>query len=475
MIRLQLLRSLSGFAALTLLAVPGSPAQSPVHAWLTSADGGALLSAQPPVQWTSTPAPLDIAVQDEQRFQTIDGFGHTLTGGSAQLLMAMSPAARHSLLLELFGSGPDDVHTSYLRLSLGSSDMNDHAWTYDDLPAGATDPSLKHFSLAPDDKDVVPVLKEVLAIQPGISIVASPWSAPAWMKTNDALKGGTLQPNFYEVYANYFVKYLQAMRSRGIHITAVTPQNEPENDHNLPSMLLTAKQEAAFIGTALGPALRAAHLDTKIIAFDHNCDHPEYPEAVLGDPVAGPFTDGAGFHLYLGSITALTTVHDLFPSKNIYFTEQMVIPDRRHPEDTSIAQPTARILIGALRNWSRNVLLWNLAADSQNGPHTPDGGCPMCTGALTLNADHVTRLTAFYTAAHASKFVPPGSTRIYSTEPATADAPSTLRNVAFLTPDHHHVVIVSNLADAAQHFTISEGGHSAPEDLPARSVATYVW
>ena len=214
----------------------------------------------------------------------MDGFGHAITGGSAQLLMGMSAPARAALLQELFGHGPNDLATSYIRISVGASDMNDHVYTYDDLPAGETDPELRHFKLGEDETYVLPVLKQVLAINPRLKILASPWTAPAWMKDNGRVKAGTLKPEFYGVYAHYLVRYLQAMQAQGIAIDTLTLENEPENDNNTPSMLLTAAQEAELIGKHLGPAMAAAGLKTKIVAFDHNCDHPNYPIDVLNDP-----------------------------------------------------------------------------------------------------------------------------------------------------------------------------------------------
>jgi glucosylceramidase len=410
-----------------------------------------------------------IEVDDSKHFQTMDGFGHALTGGSAQLLMKMSPPARKALLQELFGDGSADIHTSYLRVTVGASDMNDHVFTYDDMPDGQVDPELRKFSLAEDQKDVIPILREILAIQPGIKILASPWSPPVWMKDNGSFRGGSLKPEYYAVYARYWVKYLQGMEANGIRIDALTPQNEPENSNNTPSLLMTADQEATFIGKYLGPALAAAGLRTKIIAFDHNCDHPIYSETVLRDPDAARYTDGSGFHLYLGKIDALTEVHDAFPSKNIYFTEQMVIPDRRKANQ-SIAEPVARLIIGAPENWSRTVLLWNLAADPHNGPHTSDGGCPVCTGALTLDGDSVKRLVAYYTTAHASKFVPPGSVRIAS--PAGQDS---LPHVAFRTPQGVHVLIVSNPGSGSHEVRIRVAAREAIATLDAGAVATYVW
>ncbi len=441
-----------------------------VDVWLTTADRANLLKKQATLTWkrAEAPASSDIPLNDSERFQTMDGFGHALTGGSAQLLMKMTPGARSALLRELFGNGPNDIATSYIRVSVGASDMNDHVYTYDDMPAGDSDPELKHFSLSEDERYVIPVLKEIVAIQPRIRILASPWTAPSWMKDNDAVKAGHLKPENYGAYAIYLVKYVQGMRAHGIAIDALTPQNEPENPKNTPSMVMTSAEEAEFIGRHLGPQIARAGLKTRIIDFDHNCDHPEYAINLLKNTAAARYVDGSGFHLYLGEIGAMSIVHSAAPDKNLYFTEQMVVPKPNDPR-LLIAEPVARLIIGAPENWSRNVLLWNLAADPQNGPHTNDGGCPVCTGALTLDGDHVTRLVAYYTAAHASKFVPAGSIRIGST------AGGALPHVAFQTPDKHHILIVSNTTAAGSQFNIRYKRKVALATLPAGAVATFVW
>jgi glucosylceramidase len=443
-------------------------AQRPVTVWLTTPDKKHLLEKQEPVAWQDGPAKNDAIVIDEARvYQTINGFGHTLTGGSAQLLMRMSQPARRKLLEELFGQGEEDISINYLRVTVGASDMNDFVYTYDDIPSGKPDPKLIHFTLAEDDRAVIPILREILSIQPGIKILASPWTAPFWMKDSRAAKGGTLMRQYYGVYARYLVLYLQAMRARGITVDALTPQNEPENPNNTPSMTLTAKQEAEFIGQFLGPAITGAGLKTKIIAFDHNCDHPEYPETVLRDPEAAQYTDGSGFHLYRGNMNSLTEIHDMFPAKNVYFTEQMTVA----PKGTMpLAGPVAKLIIGAPANWSRNVLLWNLAADADNGPHTLDGGCPMCSGALTIVGDHATRLVAYYAVAHASKFVPSGSVRIDSGSEAAV-----LPHVAFRTPAGQLVLIVANLSMVPKEFAIAFHGKIAHFQLGSGAVATCVW
>lgn len=448
-----------------------------VAQWLTTADRAQLLTEQAehaPLQPRDTQTKT-IEIRDEAKEQSIDGFGFALTGGSAQLIHAMDPAARHKLLEEIFGRGPGQDGVSYLRVSIGASDMNDHVFTYDDTPAGTTDPALQHFTLAEDEKDLIPVLREILTISPRLPILASPWTAPSWMKTNGAPKGGHLKPEFYGVYAQYFVRYLQAMQAHGIPVAAITMQNEPLNPKNTPSMVLDATEEGAFLRDALGPALRSAGLTQHVILFDHNCNHPDYPISILDDPKARVFADGSGFHLYEGDISALSTVHDAYPQKNLYFTEQMVIEEKRDGVLRPVADPVARVVIGAMRNWSRNVLLWNLAADPSFGPHTPDGGCPICQGAITIDSSQapghqVTRNIAFYTIAHASRFVPPGSVRVDSTE-ADAD----LANVAWRTPGGGHVLLVTNTGTAARSFTVGVGQQQFSAALDAGSVSTFVW
>ncbi|HEV2710359.1 MAG TPA: glycoside hydrolase family 30 beta sandwich domain-containing protein [Edaphobacter sp.] len=445
-------------------------AQKNATFWLTTPDKSSLLQLQSTSLRFTKPAGSNptIDVDDKQTFQAIDGFGFALTGGSAQLIMHMDPAKRAALLQELFTDTGNNISISYLRVSIGSSDMNDHVYSYDDLPKGQTDPDMAKFSLAPDRDDVIPVLKQILAINPKIKILGSPWSAPFWMKTNGGAKGGVLKPEYFAAYAAYFVKYIQRMKAEGIPIDAVTIQNEPLNENNTPSMLMLAPEEADFIKNDLGPDFAKAGIKTKIILYDHNLDHPAYPLSILRDPAANKYIDGTGFHLYGGTVDAMTEVHNDFPEKNLYFTEQMVI--NLHDGDTmKISEPVAKIVIGASRNWSKNVLLWNLAADSQFGPHTSNGGCPVCQGAITIDGNNVTRNLAYYTIAQASKFVPPGSTRIGSNNL------DNLPNVAFKTLNGKVVLLVSNLSDSSQTFNVRYRGKAFSAVLGAGAVATYIW
>lgn len=461
----------NSLALLALTFVPlSSYAQKEASIWLTNPDRSALFQLQSaPTPFTSSPAkdPV-IDVDDTKTFQAIDGFGFAVTGGSAQLLMRMDPAARAAILHELYADDGNNIGSSYIRVSVGASDMNDHVYSYDDMPEGQTDQSMAKFSLDPDRADVIPVLKEILAINPKIKILASPWSAPLWMKTSGVARGGVLKPEYFGAYADYFVKYIQGMQAAGIPIDTLTIQNEPLNEKNTPSMLMLESEQEDFIKNHLGPAFKKAGIKTKIVLYDHNLDHPLYPLTILRDPAANKYIDGTGFHLYGGKVDAMTQVHDEFPKKNIYFTEQSVTEHSGSP-DINLSKPVARVIIGVSRNWSKNILLWNLAADPQNGPHTNDGGCTGCVGAITIDGDKVTRQVAFYTLAHASKFVRPGSVRIGSNDLEQ------LPNVAFKTPKGEKVLIVSNISGAAQTFSVRDHGKSFTTSLNAGSVATYVW
>ncbi len=443
--------------------------QRDVQLWLTTADRSSLFALQPrPLQFSESRDALPVIdVNDIAQYQPIDGFGFALTGGSAQLLMRMEPAQRNSLLKELFATQGNDIGVSYLRVSIGASDMNDHVFSYDDLPAGETDVDLARFSVAPDRADVIPILKEILAIVPGIKILGSPWSAPAWMKTNGKSKGGNLKPEFYGVYANYLVKYIEGMKAEGLTIDAITIENEPLNPKNTPSMVVFAPEQAALIAKYLGPAFQKADIRTKILLYDHNPDVPSYPLSILADPDAGKYVDGTAFHLYDGQASTFTNVHDEYPNKNLYMTEQSI--GGRPSGPLGIAAAVSRVLIGATRNWSRNVLLWNLAADLNYGPHTNDGGCTMCQGAITLDGNNVTRNLAYYALAHFSKFVRPGSVRVGSNDLEQ------LSNVAFLTSDGKMVLVVSNTGNFPKTFAVTYHGRSFTSTLPEESVGTYVW
>ena len=440
-----------------------------VDFWLTKGDQSVLLQKQNAVLAFGTTANVyqNIEINSKQTYQTIDGFGYSLTGGSAEVINQLNNSKKKALLQELFGSGENDIAISYLRISIGASDLNASSFSYDDMPNGATDIDLKHFSLAPDKKDLIPLLKEILAINPKIKIMATPWSAPVWMKTNNSFIGGELKPEYYNVYAQYFVKYLQQMKLEGITVDAITPQNEPLHGGNNPSLLMSSTQQANFIKNSLGPAFKTSNLKTKIILYDHNCDKPEYPINVLKDKAAFPFIDGTAFHLYAGDISALTKVHDAFPTKNVYFTEQWTSATGEFAGD--LKWHLQNVIVGSIRNWSKNALEWNLANNASFGPHTP-GGCNACKGAITINnSDSFERNVAYYIIAHASKFVPDGSVRIGSNNVGD------LTNVAFKTPSGKKVLVVVNIGATSALFNIKYDEKWVTSSLDAGAVGTYVW
>ena len=441
--------------------------QSPSF-WLTDPKSGILFQKQAEPSSGSGIPTAQFNLYPDSTFQSMDGFGFTLSQGSASHLLAMSDSARQSVLQELFGSGEKDIRISYLRLAVAASDLNAFPFSYNDLKdPRATDPTLSQFSLSYDTLDVLPILKQIMAVNPQIKLMASPWSPPTWMKDNRDTRGGSLLPEFESSYAQYLVKYIQEMDKRGFTIDALTIQNEPLHPGNNPSLLMLADQQARFIGQHLGPAFRQAGIQTKIVIYDHNADRPDYPISVLSDPKANPFIDGAAFHLYGGQIEALSEVHRAFPDKHLYFTEQWVGAPGNLEGD--IAWHVKNLLIGAPRNWAKTVLEWNLSSNPELTPHTNRGGCDRCLGAITLDGDAVTRNPAYYVIAHASKFVDPGSYRIGST------LPEGLPNVAFLRADGKQVLIVQNESKATKQFEIRSGKQHFKASLPAGATGTWLW
>jgi glucosylceramidase len=438
-----------------------------IDAWQTTANQSSLLQKKNTTIGFSTTSNFypNIEVDSTITYQTIDGFGYCLTGGSAYLLNHMDVASRSSVLNELFGRADNSIGVSYLRVSIGSSDLDASVFSYNDLPAGQTDIDQTKFSIAPDKVNLIPVLKEILAINPDIKILGSPWSPPLWMKDNNNSIGGSLKPEYYASYAKYFVKYIQAMKAEGIPIDAITLQNEPLFGGNNPSMVMQAIDEARFIKNFLGPAFQAAGITTKIIVYDHNCDRPDYPITILNDPAAAQYVEGSAFHLYGGDVSAMTTVHSAHPDKNLYFTEQWT--GSKETFDGDLLWHIKNVIIGTMNNWSKVALEWNLANDPGFGPHTP-GGCSECKGALTISGSTFSRNVSYYIVAHASKFVPTGSKRIFSS------SSTTLPNVAFLTPSGKKVMIVLN-EGAATNFNIKYNAKWAVVPINASSVLTLIW
>ncbi len=383
-----------------------------VQAWVTSADQSRLLLREPDVSFQSgTEASHSIVVDAHIRYQQMVGFGAALTDASAWLIQTrMNPEQREALLQDLFGRS-GGVGLSFTRLTIGASDFSRSHYSFDDMPAGQSDLALAHFSIAPNRADVMPVIKRALTINPSLRVMASPWSAPGWMKTTDSLIAGTLRPDAYGVFADYLLRYLDAYSAEGVPIFALTLQNEPHFEPgDYPGMRLDPAARAALIGKYLGPKLAKRGSATRILDWDHNWDLPEQPLAVLADPVARQYVAGVAWHCYGGAAPAQSVVHDAYPDKETYFTECSGGDWSPH----ALLSATRDVIIGSVRGWAKGVLLWNLALDENRGPHT--GGCTDCSGVVTINSvsGAVTRNPEYYALAHLSRFVHPGAYRIAS-------------------------------------------------------------
>ena len=436
--------------------------------WLTMPDKSVVLQQQYQDTATQLSNTVELNIDPSKTYQEMDGFGFTLTGGSAMHISNMSAAARQQLLQELYGTGPNDIGISYIRISVGASDLDEKVFSYNDLPAGQTDVNLQKFDLGYDKLYLIPVLQQILKINPKIKILGSPWSPPVWMKTNGDTRGGSLKPEFYGAYSKYLARYIREMKNNGITIDALTVQNEPLHPGNNPSLLMVAEDQKVFVRDHLGPLFRKEGIKTKIIVYDHNADRPDYPITILDDPEAAKYIDGSAFHLYGGTIDAISKVHDAHPTKNLYFTEQWVGAPGNF--DKELTWHTENLIIGAPRNWCKTVLEWNLAADENQDPHTDRGGCDRCLGAVTIDGDVVTREPAYYIIAHASKFVRPGSVRVDS------NLPDGLPNVAYKTPQGKIVAIVQNTAKEDRRVQLNAGaGKPVWVNLKAGAVATIVF
>jgi glucosylceramidase len=417
-----------------------------------------------------SPGTPTIQVDESQTFQEIDGFGAALTDSSAWLLgTRLDPATRATIMARLFDPLAG-IGLSYVRLPMGASDFALSNYTYDDLPAGQTDPSLTSFSIDHDRAYILPVLKQALALSPRLKVMGSPWSAPAWMKTSNSLFGGSLEPAAYPAYAAYFARFVQAYTAEGVPIDAVTVQNEPHVESaSYPSMRLEPAEAATFVRDDLGPAFARAGIGTKLVVWDHNWDEPAYPISVLDDAGARPYLAGSAFQCYAGDVTAQSTVQVAYPGKDIYSTE---CSGGGWSTDfgTNLRWDMRNLVIGATRNWARTVLFWNLALDSQSGPQ--NGGCANCRGVITLkSASAVTYHVEYYALGHASKFVAPGAHRIAS----TGGVGTGLQHVAFRNMDGSKALLVLNDGAGKQAFAVAWGGRAFSTTLPAGAVATFTW
>ncbi|MEU1346200.1 ricin-type beta-trefoil lectin domain protein [Streptomyces sp. NPDC005795] len=414
----------------------------------------------------------NITVDENTRYQTFTGGGASFTDTAAYLMKssgALSQATRDATMKKLF-SPTEGIGLSFVRNPMGGSDLARYGYTYDDMPAGQTDPSLAHFSIAHDLEDVLPLTKQAKQLNPALTTVASPWTAPAWMKDSGQLNGGWLKAENYGAYADYFVRYLQAYRDQGVPVDYVTAQNEPTCCGGYPSMSWNGSGLAYFTKSELLPKLASAGLATKVLAHDWNWDtYDAYAAATVDDAAVRdhPNFGGVAWHGYGGDIAKQTTVHERYPSMDAFQTE--------HSGGTWIADQQREDMMNIIdytRNWAKSVTKWSLAVDQNRGPH--NGGCGTCDGLITVHdgdsrSGQVDYTIEYYTMGHLTKFVRPGASRISST------ASSTVPNVAWRNPDGSKALIAYNGGGSAQQVTVNWGGQKFTYSLPARTSATFTW
>lgn len=415
-------------------------------------------------------------------YQEMDGFGAAVTGSSCYNLMQMSPTDRRKFLIETF-SDKDGLGFSYVRISIGCSDFSLSEYTCCDTQG------IENFALQEEEKKyIIPILKDILAINPAIKILGSPWTCPRWMKVNNLQErkpfnswtSGQLNPDYYRDYATYFVKWIQAFEKEGIKIYSVTPQNEPLNRRNSASLFMGWEEEQAFVRDALGPALKSAGLNTKIYAFDHNYNYDnmpeqlEYPVKIYEDETAASFLTGAAYHNYGGRREELNNIQRKRPDKELIFTETSIGTwnDGRNLKKR-LMEDMREVALGTVNNWCKGVIVWNLMLDSERGPWR-EGGCKTCYGAVDISRDDyktITRNSHYYVIGHLSSVVKPGAVRIES----TGSVEEGLMCSAFENPDGTIAFVLLNEKNTDSRLTVTDGKNYINCVVPAESVTSYRW
>jgi glucosylceramidase len=410
-------------------------------------------------------------VSPANMYQSVEGFGAAMTDSSAWLIDQKMNASQRDQLMRALFSTLDGIGLNYVRVPMGASDFTASGfYTYNDLTPGQTDPAQNQFSISHDQAYIIPALLQAKGINDQLKLMASPWSAPAWMKTNGSLFGGSLQQQWYGSYAIYFERFLNAYEAAGLPIAAVSLQNEPAfNPGDYPAMLMSAHEQLDLIRNHIGPTFAAANIDTKILIYDHNWDNINFADTILSDPIARDYVAGTAFHGYAGSVAAQSDLHALHPDKGIYFTE-ITGGDFAPNFADNLVWGTRNIIIGNLRNWGRTALYWNLALDENSGPHL--NGCDDCRGVVTIDSGtgNFEFNEEYYTLAHASKFIQQGARRIDSDS-----LDNVVETVAFQNPSGSRVLVALNPSQITRTIRIVENGQHASYSMPAQSVATFVW
>ncbi|MBT2764374.1 glycoside hydrolase family 30 beta sandwich domain-containing protein [Paenibacillus sp. ISL-20] len=392
-----------------------------------------------------------IVIDEEQMFQEMDGFGASFTDSAAYLIhQVLETQQRSELMTRLFDPN-EGIGLSVLRQPMGASDYARDFYSYNDMPEGQTDVELNQFSIAHDEKDIIPLLKEALRLNPDIKLMGSPWSPPGWMKTSGSMIDGELKSEYYAVYADYFVRYIQGYEANGLPIYAITPQNEAlYSPGHYPGMIMLPEAQSDFIKNHLKPQFVENDIDTKILCYDHNWDKPDYPLTVFEQ--AGDAVDGVAWHWYGGKPSAQSEVFEAFPGKEVHFTEGS--GGEWIPPFEQAFSNVMRTGIEILRNHSKSYVLWNMALDENNGPTVPGFGKSTCRGIVTVNQQtkELTYTLDYYALAHFSKVIRPKAVRIAST------SNESIRSVAFKNTDGSIAIVLFNDSEQEENAALHMQG-----------------
>ena len=455
------------------LCAPAWAAGEPVTVVQTTVSLRDALTVKAPQRFTARPArgSVVIRVNPNVRYQQITGFGAAMTDSSAWLLYdELTPEWRAATMNLLFG--PAGIDLNFLRIPIGASDytVSPAPYSYDDLPTGRTDPAMADFSIEHDEAYVIPALREALAVNPGMLTLANPWSAPPWMKANGTFDNvalaGSVQPQYYQALAQYFVKFIEGYQGQGVPIDAITPMNEPNSSSTWPGSALTPSDDATFLPQYLAPALGAAGLHPTIYGDDDT--ELADAQALLSGSAASTL-GGIAFHCYQG-MGQMTSLHDEYPSEPIILSECSpgIIP-----------YATAEVPIDATRNWASGVQLWNLALDTSGGPYETAMGCPGCTGVATVNTQTHTPSFGlnYYQFGQTSKYVQPGAVRIDSTRLVSDSLGVTpgVDDVAFINPDGSKVLVAYNSRPRRARLAVQWHGRFVNWGLPGLGTVTLIW
>jgi glucosylceramidase len=454
---------------------PTTPPPTATVTQTTSDLFDALTSKRPRV-WVSTPAPGSqvIAVNGQVRYQKITGFGAAMTDSSAYLLQdQLTPEAHTTAMQALFGQ--PGIHLNFVRIPMGASDFSatETPYTYDDVPAGQTDPTLASFSIAHDQAYIIPALQAMLVQNPKIITYANPWTPPPWMKANGlygnlGAAGRTMQA-FYPALAQYFVRFIQSYATFGIPIDDISIQNEPHTAASWPSSAFPAAAETQFLTHDLAPALQAAGLSPRLYGLEETAN-PTDEQTLFAGPAA-PYFSGIAFHCY-GGMAGFTAFHQAFPTVPIAVTEC---------SPGIINYSAAEVAIDATNNWASVATLWNLALDTTGGPvEPPDSGCRGCTGVIRVNdtTHQASYGLNYFEFGQISKFVVPGAVRIASTRLVADDGKNVtpgLDDVAFINPSGKKVLVAYNSAPTPVSMSIKWRGKYVNYVIKPSATVTFTW